>query len=151
MTQRSFVGLGLVLLVAACGGHSQAGSPAPAPSAEHAVQAFLGAVTDSNVAKMAQLWGSAKGPAAQTHEPSDYQRRIVVIQSYLRGARYRILSNDPITGDAVRRQLQVELSRDRCQKVVPFMVIETAHGWIINSIDIGAAGSPGRPCDTPPQ
>ncbi|MBA2627987.1 MAG: hypothetical protein H0U85_08240 [Gemmatimonadales bacterium] len=141
-----------VLLISACGGNKpSAAMPEPAPSAEKAVQEFMQAVADSNLAKMAQLWGSAKGPAAQTHEPANYAQRIVVMQVYLRNATYRILSNDIDPSQAGRHTLQVEIRRDACQKVVPFGVVQSPAGWLVNQLDLSALGSPGRPCDTPGQ
>lgn len=149
MIQRSYVGAAALVLLSACGGNrSTSTAPEPAPSAERAVQDFMRAVSDSNVARMAQLWGSAKGSAAETNEPADYPRRIVVIQAYLRGATYRILSNDQAMAQADRRLLQVELKREHCDKVVPFTVVRAGNAWIINQIDLGAAGSPGRPCES---
>jgi hypothetical protein len=107
-------------------------------------------VADSNLTKMAQLWGSAKGPAGTTHEPVDYERRIAIMQAYLRGAQYRILANDVDPASADQRVLQVELKREHCDKTVPFALIRTGDAWLINRVDLGAVGSPGRPCDAAP-
>jgi len=139
------------LLLAACaGGGSPAPTAAPAASAERVVQEFMRAVADSNLTKMAQLWGSAKGAAGTTHEPADYERRIAIMQAYLRGAQYRILSNDVDPASADQRVLQVELKRESCDKTVPFAVIRTGDTWLINRVDLSAVGSPGRPCDAAP-
>jgi hypothetical protein len=105
------------------------------------------AVADSNLTKMAQLWGSAKGPAATTGEPADYQRRILIMQAYLRGAEYRIMSNDPAPDAPEQRLLQVELKREHCDKIIPFTVLRAGNVWLVNKVYLGAAGSPGRPCD----
>jgi hypothetical protein len=149
VSYRSSIGVAVALVLAACAG---AGSPstaaAPAASAERTVQDFLRAVTDSNLTKMAQLWGSAKGPAATTHEPADYERRIVIMQAFLRGAEYRIMSNDPAP-EPGQRILQVEVKREHCDKTVPFTVLQTGNTWLVNKVDLSAAGSPGRACDTP--
>ncbi len=145
--RRGAAGAALLVLLA-CGGHTASQSPDPAPSAEKAVQEFMRAVADSNVAKMAQLWGSAKGSAADTHEPANYPQRIIIIQAYLRDATYRILSND---ADATgRHTLNVEIRRESCQKVVPFNVVKSPRGWVVNQIDLSGLGSPGRACDGPP-
>ncbi len=141
------------LTLAGCSGGratSAAGAPAPAASAERAVQEFMQAVADSNLAKVAQLWGSAKGPAATTHEPANYEQRITIIQAYLRGSQYRILSNDTDPAAPEQRLLQVELTRPNCQKIVPFSLVRSGNAWLVNRIDLTAAGSPGRPCDSAP-
>lgn len=137
------VALGLSLTA----GTAAAQSPSPQAGSEAAVQGFLRAVADSNLEKMAQLWGTSKGAAAKTHEPSDYDRRIVVMQAYLHGAEFKILSNTADQGRKDRRTLQVELTRDGCDKIVPFTTVRTRSGsWIVSAIELGELGSPGRQC-----
>jgi hypothetical protein len=134
---------GAVLVLLACGGRPAAVEPAH--SAAGAVQGFMQAVADSNLAKMATLWGSANGPASQTHQPPDYQRRIVVMQAYLRNQFYRVTSDVPESPD--RRTLQVEIKRSTCSWSVPFIAIKTHDGsWVVNQVDLTAAGNPARPC-----
>jgi hypothetical protein len=135
---------------AACGGHAssaaQPGATQPAGTARATVQTFMRAVADSNLIKMAELWGTSKGPAATTGQPADYQHRIVLIQSYLRSDDYRITA-DVGDGDS-RRSMQVELRRQACTWIIPFSLVKSDHGgWIINSIDLTRAGNPVRPCD----
>jgi hypothetical protein len=133
----------------ACGGssgsNSSAPTPAPVTSPRGAVEQFLDAVADSNVKKMGMLWGTSAGPAAKTNQPPDWERRIVVMQAYLRN------EGTAITGDAAdsadRHQVQVELRRQLCTKTVPFTVIKLADGsWLVNQVDLAAAGTPARPC-----
>jgi hypothetical protein len=151
VSQRSSFSILAALALAACSGSgSPAPSAAPAASAERVVQDFMRAVSDSNLTKMAQLWGSAKGAAATTHEPADYERRITIMQAYLRGAQFRIMSNDADPAASGQRLLQVELKREHCDKVVPFSLIRIRDSWLINRVDLSAAGSPGRPCDAAP-
>ncbi len=137
--------LGTVLLVVGCGG---GGAPAvkPATSASGAVQGFMQAVADSNVGKMASLWGTANGPASKTNQPPDWQRRVAVMQAYLRNQSFRIKSDDP-QADANRRLLQVEIKRDTCTWTVPFVALKSRDGtWLVTQVDLAAAGNPARPC-----
>jgi hypothetical protein len=134
-----------VLLLAACGGAAAPAPAKPSTSAAGTVQGFMQAVADSNLAKMAALWGTAKGPAAQTNDPPDWERRVAIMRSYLRNEASRIVSDAP-DGDA-RHAVQVELRRETCTWVVPFTVIKLADGsWIVNQVDLAAAGNPMRPC-----
>ena len=134
--------------VAACGGSSSGsspGAPAPITSPRGAVEQFLEAVADSNVKHMGMLWGTSAGPAAKTNQPPDWERRIVVMQAYLRN------EGTAITGDAAdgpdRHQIQVELRRQLCSKTIPFTVIKLADGsWLVNQVDLTAAGTPAKPC-----
>ena len=137
--------LGSVLLLAACGGGS-APQAQPATSASGAVQSFMQAVADSNVAKMANLWGTASGPAAKTNQPPDWKRRVAIMQAYLRNDSFRIVSDVP-EADASRRSLLVEIKRGTCTWPVPFTAIKIRDGsWIVTQLDLAAAGNPARPC-----
>ncbi len=135
------------LFLSACGGGSAA-EVHPANTAPAAVESFMKAVADSNLTAMASLWGTAAGPAGRTRQPPDYERRITVMQAYLSHDDYRILSDLP-DGSEARRAMQVQIRRQACTWDVPFKVIQMADkNWIINQVDLGAAGNPARPCDS---
>jgi hypothetical protein len=105
------------------------------------------AVADSNVEKMASLWGTASGPASQTKQPPDWQRRVAIMQAYLRNQSFRITSDVPEASQD-RRTLQVEIKRDTCTWNVPFVAVKAREGsWLITQVDLAAAGNPARPCD----
>ena len=103
------------------------------------------AVADSNLAKMASLWGTASGSAAQTKQPADWQRRIAIMQAYLRSDSYRLTADGP-GSDQNHRELQVEIKRQTCTWSVPFVAVKTGQGWLVTQVDIAAAGNPARPC-----
>ena len=137
------------LVLTACGGGSAggAGPVLPANSASSAVTSFLQAVSDSNLGKMATLWGTAAGPSASTKQPPDYERRVAVMQAYLRHDDSRIVTYAP---DAVptKHLVQAELRRSACTWTVPFMVIQLSDStWIVNSVDLATAGNPARGCE----
>ena len=141
--------LATVLLLSACSGGGTTASPGPvAPSpktARGAVEAFMEAVADSNLSRMAQLWGTASGPASKTNQPPDWERRITVMQSYLRNESHRLLPATPASD--TREDVPVELRRELCTWVVPFTVIRLGDGnWLVNQIDLTKAGNPARPC-----
>ena len=151
MVQRTWLMIATLALGACSSGATAAsggaGAAGPAASAEVAVQGFMQAVADSNLERMSGLWGSTRGPAARTKEPADYERRIVIMQAYLRDSPYRILSNLQDGATPARRILQVELQRDKCTKLVPFTVVRADDGWLVNSIDLALLGSPGANCN----
>ena len=91
--------------------------------------------------------GIGVGPAARTRQPSDYERRIVIMQAYLRHDDSRILTDTP-AADPTRHAIQAQLRRSACTWTVPFEVIQLSDSsWIVNSVDVAAAGNPARPCD----
>ena len=145
MIQRRWFAAAAILL-AACGGSGGAAAVHPANTASAAVENFMKAVSDSNLAAMAGLWGTAKGSAARTRQPSDYERRVVVMQSYLSHDDFRILGDAP-EGSGGRHAVQVQIRRGACTWSIPFVVIQLADGsWIVNQMDLTAAGNPARPC-----
>ncbi len=138
---RSLV-LVLVLLAACSGGRTE--SVAPAATPEAAVERFLKAVADSNLTAMADIWGTARGPAGVTGSPPDYQKRVAVMQLYLRHSARRVLGID---GEGDLRTVAVELTRDACVSRVPITVGRSSAGaWLVRSVDLAAVGSPTQPC-----
>jgi hypothetical protein len=137
-----------LLALVACGGGAGSSAPVkPATSPQGAVEGFMQAVADSNLPRMAELWGSASGPAARTRQPSDYERRVAIMQAYLRNESHRVLPVGP-SGSDTSQDVQVELRRELCTWVVPFTVIKTGQGsWLVNQVDLTQAGNPARPCN----
>ena len=139
--------ISLALVLAACGGSGTPATVAPTNSAKSAVESFMTAVADSNLAQMANLWGSAGGPAARTGQPPDWERRVAIMQVYLRNESHRVVSDTPEAGDN-RHALQVEIRRQLCSWIVPFTAVKLSDGnWIVSQVDLTAAGNPARPCD----
>jgi hypothetical protein len=132
------------VLLVSCGG----GGPAPTEpvsSAAGAVQGFMKAVADSNLAKMASLWGTASGPASRTNQPPDWQRRVAIMQAYLQNDSFRVTADEP-GRDANRRDLVVEIKRQTCTWSVPFVAVKSGQGWLVTQVDIATAGNPARFC-----
>lgn len=140
------------LTALACGGGTSiSGGPVePATSASQALTRFMRAAADSNLARMAELWGSADGPAARTGQPPEWEKRIIVLQSYLRGDSVRVVTDVPVSGSDSQRRVIVELYRPGCVKQIPAIVTRTrSGGWLVENIDVSAAGNPARPCENP--
>jgi hypothetical protein len=138
--------IALLVLGAALVGPVRLAAQAPA-SPEAAVNAFMQAVADSNMTRMMQLWGTEKGSAMKTKQPPDYQKRVYVMYSYLRGASHRISGMQPDTSDAKRRSMLVEFKRNDCTSQARVRVAKSKdEGWLVNWIDLAAVGTPGRQC-----
>ncbi len=136
--------VGAVLLVA-CGGTLSTVAPSPGP--EYAVQEFMAAVADSNLPKMAEYWGTAKGSAAETGNPPNYPKRMEVIQIYLRGYSYRILASTPVDASRRAQSMEVEMVKGGCRSQVPFLVVKASNNrWVIQEFDLNVVGSPTQPC-----
>jgi len=139
--------LSIMFVLAACGGSNANTRTTPRTSSPQAVTAFMQAAADSNMSRMAQLWGSSKGPVSQAPIPN-YEKRLGVLQAYLKGDSTRIVTDMPVQGDASHRRLTVALYRGTCVKQIPFTTVRTRDGgWIVETVDISAAGNPVRPCE----
>ena len=123
-----------------------AAQAAPAKTASLAVEHFMQAVADSNLTKMAELWGGSKGPAARTGQPKDYSRRMVVIHRYLAGVEARTLG-EVKTSKSDRMLVTTELSRGPCKVTLPVTAVRTGKGWIVNQFDLALAGEVNKPCE----
>jgi hypothetical protein len=128
-----------------CGGGSSPAPIQPANTAAGAVQGFMEAVADSNLAKMATFWGTANGPASKTKQPPDWQRRIAIMQAYLQNDSFRLTADVP-GSDQDHRDLQVEIRRGSCTWSVPFVAVKSGQGWVVTEVDISTAGNPARGC-----
>jgi hypothetical protein len=135
------------VIATACGG-GRGGTPVPLstdPGPALAVTRFMQAVADSNLTRMAELWGTERGSAAETRQPANYQVRIAVIHTYLRDARAEVVSQ--IERHDRRSVLAVDVERAGCRYRLPFTVVRTRRGeWIVHDFDLGLIGAPGRPC-----
>lgn len=139
--------IGATILLIACGGGAKPDEVRPANSPSGAVTVFLQAVIDSNLSKMAGLWGTAAGPSSQTKQPADYERRVAIMQAYLRHDDSRILSDTP-GPTPNKHSIQAQLRRSACTWTVPFVVVQLPdQTWIVTSVDVATAGNPARPCD----
>jgi hypothetical protein len=154
VTLRWFPGgaaLAATLALAACGGTPATSQTAPLASPRETVNAFLGAAADSNLARMGALWGTARGAAARTGQPQDWERRVMVMQTYLRGTTHQIVAEDKGSSEN-QRIVQVKIRREDCEYMVPFTTVrDNQGGWLVNSFDVRAAGAPGRPCNDQPK
>ena len=134
-------------ILAACGGNTGSAPTAPVASSGQAMREFMQAATDSNLTRMSQLWGSSRGPATETHSPPDYEKRLVVIQAYLRADSSKVVSDMPVSGDDTRRRLMVAVYRSGCMKQIPAVLLKVKGAWIVNNVDLASAGNPARPCE----
>lgn len=139
----------ILTVLIACGGGSQPSTGAtPSAGPTTAVGEFFRAVGDSNLTRMAELWGTSKGSAAETGKPTDYQRRVAVMYTFLKGATAKVLAEVERTDD--KSTLAVEVTRADCRKRIPFTLEKTKDDrWMVTSIELGALGTPGRAC--PPE
>ncbi|NOT08674.1 MAG: hypothetical protein HOP28_10775 [Gemmatimonadales bacterium] len=138
----------VALLLAACGGGSNLGTAAPVASSAQALREFMKAAADSSISRMAELWGTSHGPAGATRNPADFEKRLILIQTYLRADSTKVVSDIGVPGEEDQRRLQVAIYRMGCMKQVPALMLRLKNGgWIVNNIELASAGNPARPCE----
>lgn len=143
--RRSIPTLALALIIGACGGKDTTTVPTPVDP-ESAIQGFMGAVQAQDLRRMANLWGTSKGPASKTMEGEELRRRLSVMQVYLAHDSFEILPPIVGTSDGGKRDFVVRIVRKGCTPSVPFTMVRYGEGWLVNSVDLAAAGNPAREC-----
>ena len=137
---------GTVCAVAACGAGSSPAFLTPVDPRLTVTQ-FLSAVEASDLATMAQLWGTSSGPALDQMDRGELDMRLTVMQRYLSHESYEITPVEATALSDVRTRLyQVRLTRRGCVVNVPFQVTRTGEGWLVSNVDLTQAGNPARSC-----
>jgi hypothetical protein len=102
---------------------------------------FLGAVKANDLRRMGQLWGTERGPAAQSMNAEVLRQRLTVIQKYLDHTGYRIIEGPLVVpGNSELRTFRVELQRTNCNQVIPIDVVRTrSGGWLVYDVHLETA------------
>ncbi len=142
----SIATVGATLTTAACGGASSA----PAPVAPEAtVREFLGAVRTGSLRTMSELWGTSRGPAARSMNPTELEQRLTVMRIYLEHEQFEFLPEERFVAARGKQVVRVRLTRRGCAPVVPFTLVRYREGWLVSEVDLAAAGNPQRSCVRP--
>lgn len=153
MTSRSVLSLLVVAALGACGGHSGGPVPGVVPAAatsSGAVKEFMAGVADSNIVRIGSAWGTEKGSAASLNTPTDWQKRVTIMQLWLRGGTFTVTGDQSLVGDPTHRQVTIDLVRGDCTKTIPFTVVKSKAGWLVEDVNPNDAGNPARPCGVQP-
>lgn len=106
-----------------------------AESATLAVEGFLRAASDSNLTRMAELFGTDRGSAARTGNPADYPQRMVIMQAALAGTAVRA-NAETATDDRNRKVVTTEIARGNCKVVIPVRAVRAREGWLVLGFDL---------------
>ena len=130
----------LTIPVAARAQQPMAGSTPP-----DAVMQFMHAIRDSNLTRVGELFGTANGPVSRTHEPKDYEKRILTMQLFLRRIEAKTLGDVP-SEKGNGRTVTTQLSHSGCLVTIPVDVVKVREGWIVKNFDLDRASQVNRPC-----
>ncbi len=119
-------------------------------TASEAVEDFMRAASDSNLTRMAQLFGTDDGSAARTGEPEDFARRMVVIQAALAGITARATA-ETATTEEDHMVVTTEVVRGNCRVIVPVTAVRAREGWLVRRFDLPSIWDGiNRPCEGTP-
>jgi hypothetical protein len=118
-----------------------------APTASAAVEEFMRAASDSNLTRMAQLFGTNRGSAARTRKPDDFAKRMVLIQAQLHGVTVRA-NAETATEDSDRKVVTTEFARGNCKVTVPVRAVKAREGWLVLGFEVQDVWEGvNRPCE----
>lgn len=120
---------------------------AAAKSPSAAVEEFMRAAADSNLTRMAQLFGTDKGSAARTGQPKDFAKRMVIIQAALAGIVVNAQAETAM-GKKDHSLVTTEIAKGGCKVTVPITAAKSRDGWVVREFDLNAVWDGiNRPCE----
>ena len=130
--------------LAACGGGTRgggvatpAGMQAAAPAS--AVEQFMGFARQERYTEMGYLFGSVRGPLAESQAPQRVARRMQAIARVIRHDSFSLSGMVPTPGRSNARTVMVELRQGRRTIQVPFVVVQGPGGsWLVEAVDLEA-------------
>jgi hypothetical protein len=119
-----------------------------AASAQLAVDQFLVAVRNRDLQAMGTVFGTNKGPARETMDRTELEKREVILACYFNNDSYRVLGEQ--AGQGGHREVQVELKRGSQTRQSTFYAIKgPGDRWYVDNMDIASVrdfcGNPGNP------
>ena len=147
MSFRKIAGL---LLLAACSSATRnagnSGQLTGAVASQVAVEQFLKAVNDKDLQAMSIVFGTKDGPARETMDRTELEKREVILACYFNHDSARILGED--RGSQGHRDVRVELKKGNLTRQTTFYTIQGPGGrWYVDNMDIAAVrdfcGNPG--------
>jgi hypothetical protein len=141
----------LVLCIAACRSSSPSsttgttggsGSAAVAnlPGAvgpRQAVERFLGAAKAGDIQELGIAWGTAKGPARESMERTELDKRVTVMAGCYDAEKHRIVDEQP--GEGGKRVLRVEMTKAGITRTPRFTTVKgPSDRWYVEDADFAA-------------
>jgi hypothetical protein len=139
-----------LLLLAACSTGTQtaanSGQLTGAAAPRLAVEQFLKAVNEKDLQAMSLVFGTKNGPARETMDRTELEKREVILACYFAHDSARILGEDQ--GTEGHREIRVELKKGNQTRQPTFYTIQgPGNRWYVDNMDIAAVrdfcGNPG--------
>lgn len=101
------------------------------------MQRFFAAVHAQDLQAMGAVWGTTAGPARETMDRTELEKREVILQCYFNFDTFRILSTQP--AQEGRQVVRVELTRGGKTRTPTVFTVPGPNGrWYVENLDIAA-------------
>jgi hypothetical protein len=129
-----------VALLTAC-----ASAPRQAPSGQVsgaatprlAVEQFLKGAKETDIQAMSSVFGTKAGPARETMDRTELEKRQVILACFFTHDTYRILGESAGVGG--HRELRVEIKKGKVTRQPTFYVIQgPGQRWYVDNMDIAS-------------
>jgi hypothetical protein len=146
----SFRKVALLFFLAGCSSAARSagnsGELTGAPTPQIAVEQFLRAVNAKDLQAMSTVFGTNKGPARETMERTELEKREIILACYFNSDSSRILGES--SGTQGHREVRVELKKGNLTRQTTFYAIRgPGDRWYVDNMDIAAVrdfcGNPG--------
>ncbi len=128
-----------VVLLSACSSTQQApsGQVSGAVSPRLAVEQFLKAAKATDIQAMSAVFGTKAGPARETMDRTELEKRQVILACFFTHDSYRILGEAAGTGG--HREIRVELKKGNVTRQPMFYTIQgPSQRWYVDNMDIAS-------------
>jgi hypothetical protein len=139
-----------LLLLTACSSATHSGANSGqltgGASAQLAVDQFLRAVKSRDLQAMSTIFGTNNGPARETMDRTELEKREIILACYFNNDSYRILGER--SGQGGHREVNVELRKGNMTRQSTFYAVRgPGDRWYVDNMDIAAVrdfcGNPG--------
>jgi hypothetical protein len=138
-----------LFFLAACSSATQAGNSGQltgAPTPQMAVEQFLRAVNAKDLQAMSTVFGTNKGPARETMDRTELEKREIILACYFANDSSRVLGES--AGTQGHREIRVELKKGNLTRATTFYAVRgPGDRWYVDNMDIAAVrdfcGNPG--------
>jgi hypothetical protein len=131
-----------IALLSACSSATQRSSASGGPvtgavTPTLAVEQFLKGAKATDIQAMSAVFGTKNGPARETMDRTELEKRQVILACFFTHDSYRILGEAPGLGG--HRDIRVELKKGKVTRQPTFYVIQgPAERWYVSNMDIAA-------------
>ena len=137
----SFRIVAVIGLLSACSSATQrpvaGGATTGAATPRLAVEQFLRGAKATDIQAMSAVFGTKAGPARETMDRTELEKRQVILACFFTHDSYRILGEAPGIGG--HRDIRVELKKGKVTRQPTFYVIQgPAQRWYVDNMDIAS-------------